>query len=122
MLEFGDKTYVLDIDVYSSVLTLAPKEGESETRLTKTTQTYLDEKGEITSSTVTETEEERGSLIDSNKSDLLRTLVDTVFMSGEGEDSDDTLGSEHALKNAGVDFKIAFNTLIAYKILKEIEL
>lgn len=122
MLEFGDKIYVLDIDVYSSVLTLVPKEGESETRITKTTQTYLDEKGVVTSTTVTETEEERGSLIDSNKSDLLRTLVDTVFMSGEGEDSDDTLGSEHALKNAGVDFKIAFNTLIAYKILKEIEL
>ena len=122
MLEFGDKIYVLDIDVYSSVLTLAPKEGESETRITKTTQTYLDEKGVVATTTVTETEEERGSLIDSNKSDLLRTLIDTVFMSGEGEDSDDTLGSEHALKNAGVDFKIAFNTLIAYKILKEIEL
>jgi hypothetical protein len=85
----------------------------------KVVKTYTDEKNEITGSEILETFRERGVDLDSTKYDILRMLID-VIMDDMDDEPDDTLGTERALNKKPLSYRIAFNTLKQYNILKEL--
>lgn len=117
MIEFGGIMYYIDIDALEKVIS-QPLEP---TKLVEThTKTYLDEKGKIISVEVNESSTERVKEVNAAKYDLIRTMIEVVLDSTE-DDMDDTMGAERGLEKASLSFKIAFNTLYEYEIIKEKE-
>jgi hypothetical protein len=51
--------------------------------------------------------------------ELLREMIDIVL--NETDEMDEELGSERALDKMSISYKIAFNTLIHYQILVEVQ-
>jgi hypothetical protein len=56
--------------------------------------------------------------INAPKYELLTSMIETV-MNNAPEDSDPTLGFDHAIENSDFSFKLAYNTLLQYEILKQ---
>ena len=109
--------YYIDIDALEKVISPALEP----TKLVEThTKTYLDEKGKIISVEVNETSTERVREVNAAKYDLIRTMIEVVLDNSE-DDIDDTMGAERGLDKASLSFKIAFNTLYEYEIIKEKE-
>lgn len=115
MIQFGENTYYIDIDVLESVI--SPELHPSKLVETQT-KTYLDEKGKIISVEVNEHSTERVREVNAAKYDLIRTMIEVVLDVTDDE-IDETLGAERGLEKASLSFKIAFNTLYEYGILKE---
>jgi hypothetical protein len=51
---------------------------------------------------------------------MIRLMME-ILMDGTEETDDDTLGADRALEKTSLSYKIAFNTLYNYGILKEQE-
>ena len=118
MIEFGGILYFLDVEALEDSITLKgnnPKELITDT----TTTTYYDADGKATHSEKIETSTERGREIDATKYDILRMCVEVLI--DYNEESDDTLGADRALEKTPLAYKLAFNTLLSYGILKETE-
>ena len=115
MIQFGENTYYIDIDVLESVI--SPELHPSKLVETQT-KTYLDENGKIISVEVNEHSTERVREVNAAKYDLIRTMIEVVLDVTDDE-IDETLGAERGLEKASLSFKIAFNTLYEYGILKE---
>ncbi len=117
MIEFGGVIYHLDLDKLSETISLSTK---LEKQVIETVvKQYLDENGEITGSEILQTTRDRELTIDSTKYDMLRMMIEII--TDDVEDSDDTLGVDRALEKTSLAYKIAFNTLHNYGILKEVE-
>jgi|TARA_R110000782_G_scaffold65140_3_gene132673 hypothetical protein len=118
MIQFGENTYYIDIDKLESVISTAL----DTTKLIETkTTTYLDSKGDIISVEIIETSNERVREVNAAKYDLLRTMVEVVLDVTDSDELDATLGADRGLDKSSLSFKIAFNTLYEYGILKEKE-
>lgn len=118
MIEFGGIIYQLDLEAFDKAIKITgedPKELISE----KVVKTYLDADNKLVSSEILETFRERGVDIDTTKYELLRMLLDVV-MDDLDDEPDDTLGVDRALNKKPLSYRIAFNTLKHYNILKEI--
>lgn len=119
MIEFGGITYSIDIDVLDKLISPKSKKDESLMVTNRETKTYLDEKGDIISVEVTEYSSQKQTEVSAAKYDILRTMVDVIM--DTDDDSDTTLGPERALEKTSLSYKIAFNTLLSYGVLKEKE-
>ena len=51
----------------------------------------------------------------------MRTMIEVVLDVTDSDEIDDTMGAERGLEKASLSFKIAFNTLYEYGIIKEKE-
>jgi hypothetical protein len=119
MIEFGGIIYYIDIVAFDKAITPAgfkPTDNVTSTTITKT----KDSNGEIISIEEIENSMPRGKEIDAAKFEIIRTMLDVVLDYGDDE-SDTSLGAERALDKTPLSFKIAFNTLINYGIIKEKE-
>jgi hypothetical protein len=117
MIEFGGTIYCLDLDKLSETISLNSK---LEKEITETViKEYLDENGKSTGYEVLKTTKDRELTIDSTKYDLLRMMIEII--TDDMEDTDDSLGVDRALEKTSLAYKIAFNTLHNYGILKEVE-
>jgi hypothetical protein len=119
MIEFGGTIYYIDISAFDKVITpvgFKPTDTitSTETKITK------DGSGDIITIEEFSTSSLRGKEIDAAKFEVIRTMLDVVLDYGDDE-SDTSLGSERALEKTPLSFKIAFNTLINYGIIKEKE-
>jgi len=118
MIEFGGAIYFFDIDALENAIKI--KEPVSSDRIVETTTTkHLDSEGKILNIEVTETNVERGREVDATKYDLLRMCFEVLI--DYNEESDDTLGADRALERTPLAYKLAFNTLLNYGILKEMD-
>ena len=117
MIEFGGIQYYLDLGEFEKLIRLNDVSTESNI-CESVTKTYIDESGKVSSSEVIETDRERAAEIDSTKHELVRNLIDIV-LDDIDEENDDTLGVDRVLEKRPLSYKIAFNTLIHYGILKE---
>jgi hypothetical protein len=97
-LDFGGKDFIIDFDNLSELVKLPPV-------------TYKNEEG-IT------VEDESGPHIDVTKYEMVREMVGVILSSVETVD--DKLGMV-GLDSLPIPFKISYNTLIYYDILREIE-
>ena len=64
---------------------------------------------------------ERIREVNAAKYDLLRTMIEVILDVTDSDEIDDTLGADRGLEKGSLSFKIAFNTLYDYGILKEKE-
>jgi hypothetical protein len=97
-LDFGGKDFIIDFDSLSDVVRLPPIK-------------FKDEEGNLI-------EDETGPSIDVTKYEMIREMIGTILNTGEV--IDDKLGVM-ALNQLPIPFKISYNTLIHYDILKEID-
>lgn len=117
MIDFGGTIYYLDVDRFTSLIKADNKEDDkiSETVI----KTFKDDKGEVLSTEELTTYRERDVLINTNKHEMFMLMINILM--DDFEESDDALGSERALSKTLFSYKIAFNTLLHYKILVEVE-
>lgn len=119
MIEFGGSIYYIDIDALEK--SIKPSGVKNDKKIIeKETKTYVDDKGNITGIEIIEVERERPKEIDAAKYDLLRIMIEILMDTTEDTD-DDSLGAERALDKTSLGYKIAFNTLYNYGVLKEKE-
>ena len=83
---------------------------------TETKTTYI--QGGVEKTEITERSYYKGREIDISRYETYRTLMEILLT--YNEESDDALGPEKALHSTPLPFKIAFNTLVKYGILKEL--
>ncbi len=119
MIEFGGSIYYIDLDALEKAI--KPKGLEPTDTIVETeTKSYYDANGAIISSEMTNVSRERGREIDGAKYEMIRLMME-ILMDGTEETDDDTLGADRALEKTSLSYKIAFNTLYTYGILKEQE-
>lgn len=118
MIEFGGVIYSIDIDALEAIISPALDPSKL-VEIHK--KTYLDEKGDIISVEVNEIFTERIREVNAAKYDLLRTMIEVILDVTDSDEIDDTLGADRGLEKGSLSFKIAFNTLYDYGIIKEKE-
>jgi len=116
-LEFGGVNYYVDFDALDSLLDIDKKNTKKNVIETETIISY-DNENNIIGKTVTKRENERNKEINLASYETLRLLMEVIF-SYQNEDMDDTLGAQRALDSSTLPFKLSFNTLIKYGIIKE---
>lgn len=115
MLEIGGINYVIDIEALDKVITSKSK--NKNIVETETIQ-HFDNNSNVISTEVRTKEFERVREIDMAKYETIRTLLEIVITTNE--EVDDDLGVERALNNLPLPFKLSFNTLLEYGIIREI--
>ena len=115
MIDIGGTIFTIDLDAFGKLLTTKSEDRgvEVETKIT------YDEAGKPTGSTVINREYDKGPEIDGPKYDVIRMCLEILFTFQE--ELDDSLGFENAMSKTPVSFKMAFNTLLSYDIIKEVE-
>lgn len=117
ILEFGGVAYYIDFDGIDNMLKsddpdLAPKEVEE----TETETTYIN--GGVEKTKVNIRTYHKGREVDLSKYETYRTLFEVLLTYNESDD--DSLGVERSLSKTPLPFRIAFNTLVKYGILKSL--
>lgn len=119
MIEFGGSIYYIDLDALEK--TIKPNGVDpTEKVVEREEKVYADAEGKISGSEIVEVSRERGREIDGAKYEMIRLMME-ILMDGTEEIEDATLGVERALGKTSLSYKIAFNTLYNYGILKEQE-
>lgn len=116
MLEIGGVEYAIDLEALDAVITSKSHDTNKVTE--KESKEILDEKGELIGSEVYTKEYERLREIDMAKYETIRVLFEVILSTQEEVDGD--LGVERGLGKLPLPFKLSFNTLINYGIIKEI--
>jgi len=117
MLDFGGSVYYLDINKFTELIRMEHPKGECVTE--SVTKEIKDEKNKTITSEVVTTKRERDIYIQQTTYELFREMIDILL--SKVEEMDEQLGSERALNQSDISYKIAFNTLIHYGILVAVE-
>jgi len=115
MLDIGGKIFKFDLDALEKLIRVDNSDvfEEFQEKITK------DAEGNILSQEFVKTKSPRSREIDATKYESIRGFMEVVLVHNEEVDS--TLGFGRALDSAPLPFKLAFNTLIEYGIIVEIE-
>jgi hypothetical protein len=115
MIDIGGTTFIIDLERYGEVISsqTEPKGNEVETKET------LDSTGTVLSTVTTSREYDRAKEIDAPKYDLLRMCLEIILT--YDDEIDDSMGLTRGLEKTTISFKVAYNTLLNYGILKEVE-
>ena len=97
-------SYYLDLEAYHEAVKMPPR---------KVTRTIEDENG--VEKTIEDTED--GGL-NVSKYELLKFVLEIVMDEKGGEDIDSAMGMTYGFKKMPFSFKLSFNTLLAYGIMK----
>ena len=118
MLDYGSTLYYSDITAFEKAVTSNGYKSKDKITTTETT-TLSDADGKIINVEQTTITTDRPREIDGSKFELLRTMLEVLI--DLEDDGDTTLGAERALAKTSFSYKLAFNTLYNYGILKEKE-
>jgi len=116
MIDFGGIIYYIDLTAFDKAITPVGVK-PTDKIITTEFKTYRDSQGHVTSSEDYTTSILRGKEIDATKFEIIRTMIDVIL--DYNDESDTSLGAERALEKTTLAYKIAFNTLFNYGILKE---
>ena len=119
MIEYGGVYYYLDINAFDKAVT-TPNNKPKEKVTQSDKKIVTNEDGKVVGTEVLERVRERGKEIDAPKYDILRMMVEVLIDSDD--EADTTLGADRALEKTPLSYKLAFNTLIEYGILREKEI
>lgn len=118
MIEFGGNYYYVDLEALDELIasdeSLQAKELED-----VDTIEYFDADGKLTKTKVVKKKYTKGKEVDGARYDIINFMLQVVL--SPMEEMDDTLGAARALSNAPLNYKIAFNTLLEFGVLKMIE-
>ena len=116
MLDIGGVVYRIDLSAMDDILAFNNK--DKEYLETETTEIY-DNNKKLISREVKTKKSPKSKEIDGPKYEILRTFLDVVL--SYNEEMDDALGYDRAMSDTPLPFKLAFNSLLAMEILKEIK-
>jgi len=117
MLEIGDKMYYIDLKVIDDLVDNDESLKAQEIEETEVREIF-DKDGNADGKEVISKKYSKGKEIDASKYSTIMLFIDSVM--AYNEEIDDTLGFDRGMNKAPISFKVAFNTLLFYKILKEI--
>jgi hypothetical protein len=119
MLDIGGSNYIIDLEKLSELL--SDDESLKSQEITETEINEVrNEKGELVATEKTTKTYNKGKEIDASRYDIFRMFFEVLLT--YNEEFDDTLGFDRAMQNATLPFKITFNTLLNYGVLKEVEI
>jgi len=118
MLEIGGIFYSVDLNAMDDILSLE-KAGENKDVEEKEIKEIFDDEGKLVGKDILTRQYTKGKEIDGPKYDLIRMFFEVLLT--YNEEIDDELGIDRALGGTPLPFKIAFNTLLEYGIIKESE-
>lgn len=118
MLDIGGTTYIIDLSAMENVLVMDKDHINKKVSETVTKETLCPQ-GTVINTKITTREYDKPKEYDSSKYEIIRILFEVLLT--YNDEFDDTLGFDLALSKATLPFKITFNTLLNYGILKEIE-
>ena len=116
MIDFGGITYYIDIDAFDDVVAL---KNNSEKIVTTHLRKTYNQFNEIIETREFITSTDRDRELNTARYEILRTMLEVIV--DTGDDFDDSLGIDRALESSTLGFKLAFNTLLQYGILKQKE-
>lgn len=118
MLDIGGTAYVIDLEAMGDVLML-DKDYASKTVSETETKEIMNQDGDVINTKVITREFAKPKEYDSSKYEIIRILFEVLLT--YNDEFDDTLGFDRAMAKATLPFKITFNTLLNYGIIKELE-
>lgn len=121
LIDIGGQLFTIDLESFTSQLTAAKtnKDGDVLRGYETETKINYDELGKPIGTTVITRDYDKGTEIDGPKYDVVRMCLEVLMT--YNDEIDDSLGFENAMGKTSIAFKMAFNTLLNYEILKEIE-
>jgi hypothetical protein len=103
-LDMDGVSYYLDLEAYHEAVKMPPR---------KVRKTIKDENGKEK-----EVEEMEDGGLNVSKFELLKFVLEIVIDEKPSEDIDSAMGMTYAFKKMPFSFKLCFNTLLSYGILK----
>ena len=117
VLEFGGVAYYIDFDGIDNILKSGDPDLDSkDIEETETETTYVN--GGVEKTTIKTRGYHKGREVDLARYETYRTLIEILLTYNEEDDG--SLGVERGLIKTPLPFKIAFNTLVKYGILREL--
>lgn len=117
MIEFGGKTYYIDFNAIDKLI--GDEKALKAQKITDVEETEVfDATNTLINKQITTTKYNKGKEIDLSKYDILKMMLEAVF-DDEDINGDTALGVDRILDKAPLSYKLAFNTLLKYGILKE---
>lgn len=117
ILEFGGVAYYIDFNGIDNMLKSDDPDLESkDVEESETETTYIN--GGVEKTTVKTRGYHKSREIDLSRYETYRTLLEILLTYNEEDDA--SLGVERSLLKTPLSFKIAFNTLVKYGILKSL--
>jgi len=120
LIDIGGLVFTIDLERFTSLLTTTKVDDNGDEVKSYETETKInyDSAGQPISTTVIKREYEKGAEVDGPKYDVIRMCLEILMT--YNEELDDAMGFENAMTKTSISFKMAFNTLLNYGILKEI--
>ena len=121
LLKIGSEMYIIDFEAIDKLIGGESTEGNTDEE-TETTYIYsvANKKESLVQKEVVVKKFNKGKEIDLSKYETLKFLIDIVM--ANNEEIDETLGVDRGLGKMPIPFKIAFNTLKYYRVLKKIDI
>jgi len=117
LLEFGGVAYYIDFEGIDNILKSADTDLDAkDVEETETETTYIN--GGVEKTIVSTRNYHKGREVDLARYETYRSLMEILLTYNEEDDA--SLGVERALLKTPLPFKIAFNTLVKYGVLKEL--
>jgi len=114
-LDFGGANYYIDFDELDEFLFVDIEGKEvSETEV----RTIYTKDGEPNGNEVTVKTSINEKEINGVRYEIITGMIQAILDARDGDDDDDLLGAKIALEKAPLAYKLAFNTLMKYKIIK----
>jgi len=122
LLKIGNEVYIIDFEAIDKLIGGEPEFKEDFQEESETVFYYQIEakKEKLVQKQETIKKFKKGKEIDLTKYELVKTLIDILI--SNNDEVDDALGFERAIGNMPISFKLAFNTLKYYRILKKIDI
>jgi len=115
--DFNGTYYTIDFDALTKIV-VTPMSEENKTIVETETTSYFDEEDEELQTQFITREYPRNQEFDLPKFEVLKFILSVVLE--YHEETDSKLGMKRAVEEMPLNFKIAFNTLLQYGIIKEI--
>jgi hypothetical protein len=117
LLDIGGTQFIIDFNALEALLNIDPELGAKEIEEKEVKEVW--EKEEYIGKEIYTKTYQKGKEIDMTRYEMVRMLFEVVLT--YDIEMDDTLGVEIGLGKASIPFKLSFNTLVNYGIIKEIE-
>jgi hypothetical protein len=118
MIDYAGSIYYIDLEEFDRIISYSPT-GGSDKFITSEKKVTRNEKNEVVSIEEFESQNTRGKEIDGPKYEVMRMMLE-IIMDEKNDDVDTSLGIDRALQKTPFSYRIAFNTLLHYGVIKEV--
>lgn len=118
VLDFGGVVYYIDFDNLVNLIEYKEKDGVSSKTAIETEEKIIKRNDDSEEVIKSKREYPKTKELDLSRYETYRTLFEVLLT--PMEEIDGSLGAERGLQETSLPFKIAFNTLVKYGVLKQL--